>query len=514
VRLALVVAAAALLGATGAPASSTLPDGTYRYAMRIGGSQIGNSVVVVRHVGRTIEIDENGNFAGRSLTSTRILDAQTYATTSYDAEADGKKLSLKVSGNAAKLESGTATATIVTPAGTPFVVNENMAAGFMTIAPLVLATGLAKFTLACLCGAFVAVPSQITTATRGSLTIAMHGQTVTLHYDPATNVLQELDLPVQNFSLVLLSHDATTAPPHASAPPAPLPLEPQNYTSRDVTLTANDGIKLAGTLTLPGTASAPYPAVLLVHGSGCNDRDETIGPNKVFAQIANHLSNAGYAVLRYDKRSCGKSGGAFPLRDRLIADARDALAFVRAQPEIDAKRIYVLGHSEGGELVPSIAIADRHLRGIVLMAPPALPLERVLMQQLLRNVPPAQQATARRKAQALFAAIESGKAKTAEERWLRSSFGIDPTSLIARVPCPMLILQGTKDIQVLPADTPRLVAAARAARRDLTVVMLDGDDHLFIKLGPDEQSTGGEYFVPAYLDPKLFAAIIEWLAVH
>jgi hypothetical protein len=293
-----------------------------------------------------------------------------------------------------------------------------------------------------------------------------------------------------------------------------LPLAPQNYSSRDVTITAGDGVKLAATLTLPAS-KPPFRALLLVHGSGCIDRDETIGPNKIFAQIANDLSNAGYAVLRYDKRSCGKSGGTFALRDRLIADARDMLAFMRAQPEIDAKSLYVLGHSEGGELAPSIAIADGHLRGIVLMAPPALPLEQILMQQLLRNVPPARQATTRRKVVAMFAAIESGKAaKSGEDRWLRSSFGIDPIKLIVRVPCPMLVLQGTKDIQVLPTDTPRLVAAARAAHRNITVVMLDGDDHLFIRLDPSAKSTGGEYFVPSYLDPQLLTSIRDWLGKH
>ena len=77
------------------------------------------------------------------------------------------------------------------------------------------------------------------------------------------------------------------------------------------------------------------------------------------------------------------------MRDRLIADARDAIAYLRAQPGIDPARIYVLGHSEGGELAPSIAIADGKLSGIVLMAPPALPLEKILMQQVLRTVAPA-----------------------------------------------------------------------------------------------------------------------------
>ena len=511
-RLALVFAAAALLGVAAAP-SALLPDGTYRYAIQLGGSQIGNSVVVVRHIGRTVEIDESANVANHWFTITRILDAKTFATASYRAQVDGRKLSVAIAGNSATFESGSTNETIVTPSGVPFVVMENMAAGFLTVPPLVLRSGLQKFTIACVCTGFIAVPAQVTAATSGALTVAMRDQALTLHYDPATQVLQRLDVPAQKFAVILQSHDAGTAAPHASPPPTPLPLQRQNYTSRDVTITADDGVKLAGTLTLPAS-KPPFPTVLLIHGSGCIDRDETIGPNKIFAQIANELSNAGYAVMRYDKRSCGKSGGKFAVRDRLIADARDVLAFVRAQPEVDPKRLYVLGHSEGGELAPSIAIADKHLAGIVLMAPPALPLEKVLMQQLLRNVPAKRQAAARRKAQTMFADIASGKAKSSEARWLRSSFGIDPITLIARVPCPILVLQGTKDIQVLAADTPRLIDAARAAHRDVTVVMLDGDDHLFIKLPPNETSTGGEYFVPAYLDPRLFTAIEDWLRSH
>ena len=431
----------------------------------------------------------------------------------YNGEVNGRKFALAPIGNTARLTANGTTQTIKTPAGIPFVVNENMAAGFLTIAPLVLDTGLRKLTLACLCSAFVAVPVEVTTATRGALTLNMQGQSGTLHYDPANGVLQRFDIPTLNFSLVLQSHDAGTAAPHVSAPPTPEPLESQNYAVREVTITADDGVKLAGTLTLPNV-KPPFPAVLLVHGSGCIDRDETIGPNKIFAQIANHLSNAGYAVLRYDKRSCGKSGGTFAVRERLIADARDVLAFMRAQTEVDAKRLYVLGHSEGGELAPSIAIADKHLRGIVLLAPPALPLEQVLMKQMLRNVPPSQLAAAPRRVRAYLAAIASGKNKTAADRWLRSSFGIDPTRLIARVPCAILIVQGTKDVQVLAADTPRLIAAARSAHRNVTALMLDGDDHLFIRLGPNERSTGGEYFVPAYLDPRLFTGIEYWLRSH
>jgi dipeptidyl aminopeptidase/acylaminoacyl peptidase len=263
---------------------------------------------------------------------------------------------------------------------------------------------------------------------------------------------------------------------------------------------------------MPDPAVHLLPGFVFVHGSGCIDRDETVGPNRVFAQLANRLSNDGYAVLRYDKRSCGKSGGTFATRDRLIADARDAIACLRAQPGIDPARIFVLGHSEGGELAPSIAIADGKLRGIVLLAPPALPLERIIMQQVLRTATSAQRASIRQQEQAQLDAIAAGKKAGASAAWLRSSFGIDPAALITNVPCSILIVQGTKDIQVLAADTPRLVDAARAAHRRLTVVMLQNDDHLFIKVPVAEASAGVEYFTPSYLDPALFSAIEIWLA--
>lgn len=511
-RLALVVAAAAFLGAAALSPATVLPDGTYRYVMRIGGSQVGSSTVVVHRGGNEIDIDESAAVAGRSVTSTRILDARTFLTRSYHAKSAGRQFDVAIAGTQATLSGPENTDRIATQDGAPFVVSDNSAAGFATIPIAILATGARTVTLACVCaGGFAAVPATITAATVGTLTISLDNQTGTMRYDPATGVLQQFDLPAEKFSLTLQSHDAGTAMPTTVNASTPVPLQPQNYVTRDATITAEDGVKLAATLTLPN-ARAPFGAVLLVHGSGCIDRDETIGPNKVFAQIANHLSNAGYAVLRYDKRSCGKSGGTFAVRDRLIADARDALKFLRSQSTIDPRRIYVLGHSEGGELAPSIAIADKDLRGIILMAPPALPLEQILLQQLLRNVAASRRAAAQRADLHWLGEIKSGKLKTPEDRWLRSSFGIDPLTLIAQVPCPMLILQGTKDIQVLAADTPRLVRAARAARRDVTVVMLDGDDHLFIRLAPGVVSTGGEYFVPSYLDPRLLTAIADWLA--
>ncbi|MGA2758789.1 MAG: alpha/beta fold hydrolase [Candidatus Cybelea sp.] len=501
-----------------------LPSGTYHYDWSIGGHSVGSSTILVRRSGGTLDVGESGSLPGRTINSERKIREATFANLSYVADAGGKHIVLMFSGNDATLTVDGQNTTIAAPAGAPFLVNDNMTAGFALIPATLATTGVKRFTMACLCGAFIAIPvtvtGQPTPPPQGGapgeegLSVDIAGQTATLWFHRGTFVLDRFELPAQDLTVVLRSYDSAMAPLPKSVPPTPLPLPTPRYTSRDVSIQTDDGVKLAGTLTIPDAASTPLPGFVLVHGSGCNERDETIGPNKIFAQLANRLSNDGYAVLRYDKRSCGKSGGKFPVRDRLISDARDAIAYLRAQPGIDPKRIYVLGHSEGGELAPSIAIADGHLRGIVLLAPPALPLEQILKQQALRNVSSANRAATEKQVQAQLDAIASGKKLSADNRWLQSSFGIDPVVLIARVPCPILILQGTKDIQVLPADTPRLVQAAQSTHRDVTVVMVQDDDHLFIKLPADEASTGGEYFTPSYLDPALFAAIETWLGSH
>jgi uncharacterized protein len=505
-------------------AVALLPSGTYRYETGIGGHSVGSSTIVIRRSGGTLDIGESASLAGRSLISDRKIQATTFANLSYVADADGQHAALTFAGNEATLSAGAVHATIAAPASAPFVVSDNMVAGFALIPAALHVTGAKQLTLACVCGAFVAVPVTVTGRAAappagvpsgdGDIAVDVEGQSATLWFNPQTEVVDRFELPAQELTIVLRSYDPKIAPLARPVAATPLPLPPARSTSREVSIKTDDGVTLAGTLTVPNTTTAPLPGFVFVHGSGCNDRDETIGPNKVFAQLANRLSNDGYAVLRYDKRSCGKSGGKFPMRDRLIADARDAIVYLRSQPGIDPKRIYVLGHSEGGELAPSIAIADGRLRGIVLLAPPALPLEQILKQQLLRNVSSADRTAVEKQVQVELDAIASGKKPSAENRWLRSSFGVDPAALIARVPCPILILQGTKDIQVLPADTPRLVQAAQNAHRDVTVVMVQDDDHLFIKLPADEPSTGGEYFTPSYLDTALFAAIETWLGSH
>ena len=140
--------------------------------------------------------------------------------------------------------------------------------------------------------------------------------------------------------------------------------------------------------------------------------------------------SAGFVVLRYDKRGVGKSAGSSETRTNLIADARSAFEFVQAQKDVDAKHVYLLGHSEGGLLVPSVAASDPHVAGIILMAAPALPLWQLSMEQVLEMTPPAQRAAARREELAQLAEIRRGKKTGAGMAWYRSEMDVrsDPDS--------------------------------------------------------------------------------------
>lgn len=276
------------------------------------------------------------------------------------------------------------------------------------------------------------------------------------------------------------------------AQPTPYPTPLPHFTSTDVTFASSSGAVLAGTITVPDDRHAPLPAFVLVPGSGPDNRDERVGPNAVFLDLSNSLSNAGIVVLRYDKRGIGRSTGT-PTEDWHVLgdDVRAAVAFLRRQPEVDPNGIFLLGHSEGGLIVPLVAPSIHDLAGIVLMAPPAVPIDRIIEEQSARMTP------------AVHEAVLHG---------LASYLGIDPAKVIADVDVPILILQGTHDLQVLPSDLRHLTDAAHADHKRLTVDLLSGDDHLFLTVPPGEPSDSfAEYAVPAPLDPRVAADILSWM---
>jgi pimeloyl-ACP methyl ester carboxylesterase len=165
-----------------------------------------------------------------------------------------------------------------------------------------------------------------------------------------------------------------TAPPVPYAPPSYA--DRAAYTESDVTV-GSDEWALPGTLTLP-KGDGPFPALVLIHGSGPNDRDETIGPQKPFADLAAGLASRGVAVLRFDKRT--KVYGAkmakadITVKDEVIDDAIAAVGTLRSNPHVERNRVFVLGHSLGGMLIPRIAAAEPSAAGFVVVAGAAVAL--------------------------------------------------------------------------------------------------------------------------------------------
>ncbi|MBK6406224.1 MAG: autorepressor SdpR family transcription factor [Holophagales bacterium] len=173
-------------------------------------------------------------------------------------------------------------------------------------------------------------------------------------------------------------------PPPADWSPAPY-ADPARVREREVTV-GSGAWALPGTLTLPAEQSGLSPALVLVHGSGPHDRDESVGGTKVFRDLAGGLAARGVVVLRYEKRT--KAHGArmqdhpVTVREEVVDDALAAIALLRAQPEVDGKRVAVLGHSLGGMLAPRIAADDPVLAGLVILAGNTRPLDVLASEQV------------------------------------------------------------------------------------------------------------------------------------
>jgi len=266
----------------------------------------------------------------------------------------------------------------------------------------------------------------------------------------------------------------------------------------------------AGKWALPGTLSMPVgpvsAAIVLVHGSGPNDRDETLGPNKPFRDLAWGLADRGIAVLRYEKRTrehaaemAGNKNGT--VREETIEDALLAAALLRRTDRIDPKRVFVLGHSLGGTLAPRIAAEDPSIAGLIVMAGATRPLLEVAREQLayLSSLGPG--------APNPEETLEMLR-KSAPEAYWKDLEAYKPAQVAAKLTIPMLILQGERDYQVTLDDLQGWRDALGGSAR-VTIKSYPTLNHLFL---PGEgKSTPSEYERAGQIPEFVVDDIAVWI---
>lgn len=290
--------------------------------------------------------------------------------------------------------------------------------------------------------------------------------------------LYHSDLKFERYSLrFLLSFDADgkmntirLMPVPAASTARPVVYNKEKMLERDVTVGA-DGFKLPGTLTLP-VGKRKVPVVIFVHGSGPQDRDETVGPNKPFRDLAWGLAERGIATLRYEKRTkaygaaCVPEGREIDYDTESVDDAVAIAAWAKTLPEVDSDSVYVLGHSLGATLAPRIAEQADGLAGIILVAALARPFEDAIVEQVtyISSLKDSSDSAKKQIAEIKKQADNTKKLGTPEfddkipllldipRSYWEFANAYKPVEVAVKLTLPMLILQGERDYQVTMED--------------------------------------------------------------
>ena len=342
---------------------------------------------------------------------------------------------------------------------------------------------------------------------------------------------------------------ADGAEPHSAYDRPQTPKGPFPYDTRDVEVPAPDGGTLAGTLTLPKGATAPVAAVLLWSGSGQQDRDESIYGHHSFLLVADKLTRAGIATVRFDDRGTGKTKGAIGTLYTEIDDAGAAIDWLKTQKEIDPKRVGMIGHSTGGMVVANVALKHPlafivSLAGVAVtgrelvilqadiaaqkaggtgMPPEARAIQKAIGEAAIKNpdevkkiltdaVTKQYEAAGRKPTPEEIEGLIAKPVAEATNPWTVSYFKIDPRDAWKKLTVPTLLVVGDLDTQV-PADvTIEALTKSHAKPEVVTTKKVPGLNHLFqhAKTGlSDEYIHIDETFDTATLD-----AIASWVTEH
>jgi len=328
------------------------------------------------------------------------------------------------------------------------------------------------------------------------------------------------------------------------------PKKPYPYDEEEVGYeNKRDGVKLAGTLTFP-RGKSPFPAVLLITGSGPQDRNESLLGHKPFLVLSDYLTRQGIAVLRVDDRGVGGSTGSVPnsTTEDFAADVMAGIEFLKTRKEIDPKQIGLIGHSEGGLVAPMVAAQNGDVAFIILMAGTGLTGEEILYLQgaliMKANGASADQLAKQRATQeSMFKILkeekdpaaaekrlreELSKSLTEEEKkkseqsivaqirlsntpWFRYFLTLDPRPALRKVKCPVLALNGENDLQVPANENLREIEATLKAggNKDATIARLPKLNHLF---QTSETGSPNEYIkIEETIAPVALKTIGDWI---
>jgi hypothetical protein len=322
------------------------------------------------------------------------------------------------------------------------------------------------------------------------------------------------------------------------------PVKPYPYREEEVTY-ANKaaGNTLAATLAVP-PGKGPFPAVLLITGSGPHDRDESLMGHKPFLVLSDYLTRKKIVVLRADKRGVGKSTGDFAAATiaDFAADAEAGVAYLKTRSEVDPHRIGLIGHSEGGVTVPMAAVADTDVAFIVMMAGSGVPGDQIIMEQV-RLIEEAGGASKEKVAHDLdnerevLALVEKETDSTILDKklreklaadgmpkaqigasvkmvmgpWFRDFLTYDPATALRKVACPVLVLNGEKDLQVPPAQNLPAIRKAleEGGNKHFEIDEMPGLNHLFQTAKTGAPSEYGE--IEETMSPVAMEKIASWI---